>query len=208
MTDGSGNYIPQPVATPPAGWYPDPAGTPRRRWWNGAAWTEDLQYPEPPVYGRIAPTVVGPDTPVYGPYIWIIVLLPVLSLISFATMDLGAIFNQAMTSRSGSPYTVEYVLGQFLGLAVYGATVTLAYFDRRRLINAGFVRPFHWAWAFLYSGVYVIGRSVVVRNRVGRGLAPIWAWAAILTGSTVLSIAKLVAFLPLLEMMIRTSASR
>jgi hypothetical protein len=208
MTDGSGNYIPMPAATPPAGWYPDPAGTPRQRWWNGVAWTEDLQYPEPPVYGRLAPTAVGPDTPVYGAYIWIIVLLPVLSLITFTTMDLGAILNQAVTSPTGSPYTPAYVLNQFLGLAGYGATVTLAYFDRRRLISAGFTRPFHWAWAFLYSGVYVIGRSVVVRNSAGRGLAPLWVWAGILTLSTVLSIAKLMAFLPLLQLMIDSSSSR
>lgn len=33
--------------TQPAGWYPDPAGQPgTQRWWDGARWTEHLQYPQ------------------------------------------------------------------------------------------------------------------------------------------------------------------
>ncbi len=47
------------------------------------------------------------------------------------------------------------------------------------------VRPFHWAWAFLGAGVYVVGRSVIVHKVARqRGLAPIWA----LIGVTALSV--------------------
>jgi len=207
MTDGSGNYVPLPAATPPAGWYPDPAGTPRRRWWNGVSWTEDLQYPEPPVYGRLAPTVIGQDTPVYNAFIWIIVLLPLLSMVYNLTTDTSAMFTGAVSSRPGSIYTPAYFLAQFLSLASYAAMVTLSYFDRQRLIADGFVRPFHWAWTFLFSGIYVIGRSVIVRNQAGRGLAPIWVWAVLLVASVVIAVAQIAALFPLLQSSIRSGTA-
>jgi len=198
MTDGSGTYIPVPAATPPAGWYPDPEGTPRRRWWNGAAWTADLHYPEPPVYGRVAPTrTLGPDTPVYTAFIWIIALLPVLSLVNAASTDLTAAFNAGLTRGSTGATTATDAFSQFLSIAVYAATITLAYFDRRRLIADGFTRPFHWTWAFLYSGIYVIGRSIVVRNQAVRGLTPIWVWTGIVVVTTLVTFAKLAALVPL-----------
>jgi hypothetical protein len=66
-----------------------------------------------------------------------------------------------------------------LSLLIYGATVALAYSDHRILLGAGYMRPFHWAWAFLSTGVYVIGRSIIVQRRIGRGLTPIWVWVAV-----------------------------
>ncbi|GAC1484419.1 MAG: hypothetical protein NVS1B16_13830 [Pseudarthrobacter sp.] len=61
----------------------------------------------------------------------------------------------------------------------------LAYFDSERLRRDGVVRPFHWAWSFLSSAVYVIGRSVIMSKVArGRGLAPIW----VLIGVVVLNI--------------------
>ncbi|WBM80810.1 DUF2510 domain-containing protein [Cryobacterium breve] len=114
MTDGSGNYFPLPAAAPAAGWYPDPAGSPRQRWWNGAAWTMDLHYPEPPVYGRLAPTrVLAPDTPAYTAAIWIITLLPLLSLINVASTDLTADFNRGLSEGStGTTTSATDVLSQ------------------------------------------------------------------------------------------------
>ena len=61
-----------------------------------------------------------------------------------------------------------------------------AFFDHRALSRAGVVRPFHWAFAFFAfltpfaSLVYVIGRSVVVHRRSGRGRLPMWIAIAIL----------------------------
>ena len=199
MTDGSGSYFPLPAAAPAAGWYPDPAGSPRQRWWNGAAWTMDLHYPEPPVYGRLAPTrVLAPDTPAYTAAIWIITLLPLLSLINVASTDLTADFNRGLSEGStGTTTSATDVLSQLLSIAVYAASVTLAYFDRRRLLADGFTRPFHWAWTFLSSGVYVIGRSIVVRNQAGRGLTPIWVWTGIVVLTTLVTFAKFAALVPL-----------
>src|SRR5206468_9638315 len=51
--------------------------------------------------------------------------------------------------------------------------VVLAFLDRRILLRRGIVRPFHWVWSVLPL-VYLIGRSVVLRRRVGRGSAPLW----------------------------------
>ncbi|MDQ1575028.1 MAG: hypothetical protein QOH55_178, partial [Microbacteriaceae bacterium] len=47
-------------------------------------------------------------------------------------------------------------------------------------------------WVFLGNGVYVIGRSVIVKRRSGRGLAPIWIWAAILLLSIIIGVVKAV----------------
>ncbi|KTR73670.1 hypothetical protein NS234_19740, partial [Microbacterium oxydans] len=49
----------------------------------------------------------------------------------------------------------------------------------RGLAARGFVRPFPWAWTFLSSLVYVIGRHVVIRRRGGRTLAPLVVTIAI-----------------------------
>ena len=49
-----------------------------------------------------------------------------------------------------------------------------AYLDWRELGRRGVPKPFHFAWVFLSSGVYPIGRSVVVRRRTGKGIAPMW----------------------------------
>jgi FtsH-binding integral membrane protein len=49
-------------------------------------------------------------------------------------------------------------------------------------------RPFHFAWVFLSSVVYVISRSVVVRRRTGRGIAPMWVSIAGLVLSFIFTI--------------------
>jgi len=77
-----------------------------------------------------------------------------------------------------------------LGWIVYGGAVLLAYFDRKRLLRDGYDRPFHWAWTFFSGGVYVIGRSIIVRRRCGRGLAPVWLWIGVTLIVTVVALAK------------------
>jgi hypothetical protein len=47
------------------------------------------------------------------------------------------------------------------------------------LRKLGYARQFHWAWAFLSSFVYVIGRSVVVKRQAGWGTAPMWVAIAL-----------------------------
>lgn len=176
---------------PPPGWYPDPAGAPRLRWWDGAAWTAHLSgppaYPQPAQQLQPPPQAPRPtldaQAPIYNPMIWLIVLLPVLTLaFAIAWMPVFRIGyigpNHVRTLDPASIFTVSYVLVLACGCLVYAASIVLAYLDWQWLARAGVVRPFHWAWAFLSATVYIIGRSVIVhRVAPGRGLGPVWAWA-------------------------------
>ena len=65
--------------------------------------------------------------------------------------------------------------------------------DARALRRRGIERPFGWGWAVLVFvatlGVYIVGRTVVVRRRTGRGWAPLWGWlAALVFGLAALSL--------------------
>jgi Protein of unknown function (DUF2510) len=172
------------------GWYADPAGSPALRWWDGASWTEHLSGVAQPQATKAERPALPETTPVYGWKIWLITLLPLLSVLvllfwnpTFRIEYIGA--DRVPTLDPLSIYTASYFLLLFLGWAIYAALVVLAYFDWRSLRALGVVRPFHWAWSFLFSGVYVIGRSVIVHKVAGRrGLTPIWVWI----GTVVVSI--------------------
>jgi hypothetical protein len=149
-------------------------------------------YGAPSAYGAYAPAPayagvaqypsVAPGTPVYGPLIWIITLLPVISYLLLPLL-LGNV-NDMVRQAVADPYAYRYGVGgsmmglqlgsDFIGLVFYAAIVVMAYFDHKQLAARGFVRPFHWAWSFLSGIVYVIGRSVVVKRRAGHGIAPMW----------------------------------
>jgi heme exporter protein D len=173
------------------GWYADPTGQAGVRWWDGAQWTA-YTAPTPAVgAGGIAPPPrpqLPATTPVYTPFVWLIVLLPLLSLVASVVARphyryeyVGGIH----TIDPASVYTPTYVLTLLLGFVLYGLMVVFAYLDHRALRRVGVVRPFHWAWTFLWSGVYIIGRGVIVRQVARpRGLAPVW----VLIGVTVVTI--------------------
>ena len=160
-------------------WYADPAGGQGLRWWDGTQWTSAVMGPAelgPPVQQPLAP-----ETVVYTVPLWIIVLLPLLStlgVVLIPTASLSAAFDPQSAGQLQS-FDPSTMLRNLLSLFIYGTTVALAYADRRTLLGAGYVRPFHWAWAFLSTGVYVIGRSIIVQRRIGRGLPPIWIWVGI-----------------------------
>lgn len=161
--------------TIPPGWYTDPAGGPKQRWWDGTQWTEHFQEPYSPAVAAAA--LKAPEgTPVYTPWIWIIALLPVLQLVPLATFDFGGYLRGAMSPYGSIAMMTSpgYLLLTLGGWVIYGLSALFAYFDWRRLVAVGMPRPFHFAWVFLSSVVYVIGRSVVVRRRTGRGIAPMW----------------------------------
>ncbi|MGV8882517.1 MAG: DUF2510 domain-containing protein [Rhodoglobus sp.] len=182
--------------TVPAGWYPDPAGTPRQRWWDGTAWTENYTEPAaaslpytPNAAAEAAQAPAGIN--VYTPFIWLIALLPLVPLLALLTVDWGSIFRfdpndpaSAATASFGLLLSPGYLIALFGGFAVYGLNAFFAFRDYTYLASVGIVRPFHWAWTFLSSVVYVIGRSVVVgRRTAGQGKAPMW----VAIGSVVLS---------------------
>ena len=191
MTDTSG------TTSASAGWYPVGDGSHQLRWWDGTQWTEHTHdaagASQTPYSLAAAFPIVSADKPVYNPFIWLITLLPLLSIVVLATFDMNAYMQEVMSDPTG-PGAVLYgpdLLLTGLGFVSYFASVLLAYFDGKKLATDGFVRPFHWAWTFLGAVVYIIGRSVVVfRRSGGRGLWPIWVHAAIILLSVVVSAVK------------------
>ncbi|GAA2090526.1 hypothetical protein GCM10009840_31990 [Pseudolysinimonas kribbensis] len=186
MTDQQGQGTPAP------GWYADPTGQAGVRWWDGAQWTS---YSAPHPGGAAATAAPRPalpsTTPVYTPFIWLIVFLPVLSSLtlflyrpSFRLTEIGGV----QTVDPGSIFTPGYVAILLIGMLIYALAIVFAALDHRALVRAGVVRPFHWAFAFL-GVVYTIGRSVVVHQVARpRGLAPIWVTIGVIVLNIVIGV--------------------
>jgi len=146
----------------------------------------------------IARPLLPADRPVYSVWIWLIVLLPLLSLASFFLWQPNFDELSSPSSLSSPSYESHYLASLFSpgyfvilfgGWILYGLTAVFAWRDAVWLRAQGVVRPFAWPWVFLYSPAYVIGRSVIVRRVAGpRGLAPIWALIAVFAVALVVSI--------------------
>ncbi|MEV8149888.1 DUF2510 domain-containing protein [Arthrobacter sp. NPDC080073] len=177
---------------PGPGWYPDPAGSGRSLWWNGTTWSGYLAQPAV-APGRWRP-LISPQTPVYNALVWLIVATPlVVVLLQAALWNPVPRLVYVRGVRTIDPFSVitpGYFVVVAVGFLAYAGTIVAAYFDWKTLDRAGVVRPFHWAWTFLSLGVYVIGRSVIVRKVApGRGLDPVWALIGVFVVSLVISIA-------------------
>ncbi|WP_291050213.1 DUF2510 domain-containing protein [Herbiconiux sp.] len=140
------------------------------------------------------------DAPVYGPFIWIITLLPAISLLllplslSGVQSAMNSAFVDAYSGSSGYGSTslqlqLTEAAMNIASLLIYAAGVVLAFFDRRWLIRRGIVPAFHWAFAFIPAPVYPIGRSLQVRRRSGRGIAPMWVAIGLFALSFIIGIA-------------------
>ncbi|ROQ37273.1 uncharacterized protein DUF2510 [Frondihabitans sp. PhB188] len=161
-------------------------------------------------YGYGQPIPKAPEgAKVTNIFIWLIVLLPIISLIfslaSIASLQgvVEDVIKSAQTDPTGStvpttPTTPLEIVGNVVGILIAAATIVLAYFDWKALKAAGVVRPFHWAFAFfalITPLVYIIGRSVVVHRRSGRGLLPLWVSIAIAVIGLVLGITAFVGII-------------
>ncbi len=182
--------------TPP-GWLPDPTGAARLRWWNGHDWTD--HYAPLPTTAPGAPLPgerprLPDSTPVYNVYIWLVVAVPFLSIPLLFLFSPSVFEFDPRGSRSEIAHATASILGVSLAVGalswvLWAVTVLFAFLDWRELKRSGVERPFHWAWAFLYSLVYVIGRSVIVRKVAGpRGLAPVWWLIGVTAVSLILAI--------------------
>jgi len=192
-----------PASIPP-GWYDEGTGSGLMRWWSGAGWTEHVAVPVAgPASGPAVAPTAGPvamaapvrpalpaDRPVYSVWIWLVVLLPLLSYISllfyrpdFSYLSSSDYLDDPLAFQShylASLFTPAYVVILLTGWLVYGLMVVFAWRDVVWLRTQGVVRPFHWAWTFLNSWVYIIGRSVIVYGVARpRGRAPIWVLVAV-----------------------------
>jgi hypothetical protein len=208
------------IPAAPPGWYPDPAGTGRLRWWDGTAWTD--QYSTPPQQGGYpgsyagSPYAAGPyanasaplqrpnigrDAPVYNPLIWAITLLPLVPTVLLLLWNPELRFitvgrQQTPTLDPLSIFSPAYFMLVISGFVAYAVSVLLAYFDSERLKRVGVVRPFHWAWSFLSSAVYVVGRSVITSKVArGRGLVPIWVMIGVFVLNIVVTNIKMSALM-------------
>ncbi len=161
----------------PAGWYPDPAGTGGKRWWNGIDWTDDVQTSYVEAHLRQPIPAAAAGTPAYNIHTWVILALLALSAVSafFVNIEsqLLAGVNEGIT---GVPAPVDWgmILLQLSSWVIYGASVVFAYLDWREIKRSGVQQPFHWAWSFLSILVYLIGRAVIMKRRVGAGMATMW----------------------------------
>ena len=184
-------------ATP--GWYPDPWNPSAQRFWDGGQWTEHVATA---TAQGVRPRLPE-GAPIYGPLIWIIALMPLVGGLAvwFVHVDITGFvdyFNAVQRAADAGQSTPvappdtmsflgpSYWLTSVLGWASIIVSIVLAYFDWKRLTRIGVVRPFHWGFAFfaivISIGVYVIGRSVIVRRVASpRGLAPIWVFIAAFT---------------------------
>jgi hypothetical protein len=154
------------------------------RWWDGSRWTEHTAPVAAPYAAVVTRPLVPPDRPIYGPFIWAIVVLPLLSsLLLLAWQPDFTGVTRVTTGSAAVPTVISVnILGPayylLLGSAwvIWGLIVFLAFRDRVWLQRQGVSSPFHWAFAFLGGLIYVIGRSIIVRRVAApRGLAPIWA---------------------------------
>ena len=205
-TTPAAGWYPDPAGTPRTRWwdgtrwtenYSAPAAQTAATPWStpsgpgsqapAAAGSAQSAYPAMQPYGA-APALKAPEgTSPSTPFIWLLAVLPIvtlaLSVVQLATID--SLVESALAD-SGSSYTPLDITNYGVSLLIAAATVILAFFDARTLAARGVPRPFHWAWSFfalLGAPVYMIGRSVVVRRRVGSGLAPMFVnLSLILTG--------------------------
>jgi hypothetical protein len=123
----------------------------------------------------------NPGVSTSTPFIWVLVVLPLVQLIGLAFWDIPDYLERATTFTPGvyqSPFTPGYLAYTGIGILAYALTVVFAWLDHRALVAKGIVKPFPWPWAFL-TVVYVIGRSVVVKRRTGGGLAPLWLYIVV-----------------------------
>ncbi len=92
-----------------------------------------------------------------------------------------------------SLYSPGYLILVGSGWVMYIATVVLAYFDYRALGQRGFTRRFHWAWSFLSGLVYLIGRTVIVRSQLKRGMLVLWVYIGLTVVIFIVTIVKFIA---------------
>lgn len=125
-------------------------------------------------------------------HIWILVAMPLLSLVPYFFFDFGAYMRASMDPATAatamfSPSYLALLAGSW---GTYLVTALFAFLDWRAL-KQRIDRPFHFAWVFLYSPIYMIGRPIVARRRAGGGLGVIWAYIASVVLATIIGSAIL-----------------
>ena len=176
--------IPNTPVTP-AGWYPDPAGTPRSRWWDGTQWTENYHDPlgAAQIGGEALTAPEGTNT--VTPWFWAMLVLLVVNVLLQLSALLPANIQATVDNALQDPtsivptYTPFEVFSTIFNLVLISAMIVFAYLDFRALKARSVPKPFHWAWTFfalfpISYGIYLLGRTIVLKRRTGSSLAPMW----------------------------------
>jgi hypothetical protein len=129
----------------------------------------------------------------------VLALLPLIGLIDSA-VTLGS-YDRIVTEAldpNAAPFSPQQLISGAIAWVVIGLSVLFGVLDWRALKKAGVPNPFHWAWIFFNVvgvPVYMVGRSIVVRRRVGSGLAPMIVNLVLVAAAFVLGIvAAVLAF--------------
>jgi len=157
-------------------------------------------YPQASEYPRVTPGTTGLTI-----WAWLVAFVPLVSTLAgagylssltgaLASVDMSGLAtgspDEAVQALNGVFLNGSYWLVVLLGWLVYAAIVVFAFLDYRALARLGYVKPFHWAWAFIPGVgniVYIIGRTVVVHRRGGKALGPLWAMIGVWAASFVVS---------------------
>ena len=184
------------VPSTPAGWYPDPSGGAQRRWWDGAQWTDHLETPYSTTAAAM-PSTAPEGTDPYTTWIWPLLVIPVLQLLSVFLIDWEQFIVTSLTDTSIAGQAALFATPGYIAVTALGwitniLFVLFAFLDWRELRRRGVPRPFHWAWSFLVLAsawpVYPIGRAIVARRRTGRGMASLWITIATIVLGIIVSI--------------------
>ena len=196
MTDATSSATP---AIAP-GWYPNPINPAQQRWWDGAQWTDHVSAPaygSPQAYEQLkAPAGTSWNTG----WIWVVVVLPLLSYSTLFLMDFGSIFDAMLydptnpSAMTQAMLTPAFLIAQVLPWVIIAAIVLSSYLDWKELSARGVPKPFHWAFSFL-GIVYPIGRAVVTNRRGIGGMAVLWAAIVVLVLGFIVSTVWVVMFM-------------
>jgi len=192
-----------PTATPPAS-PAQPAYAPAP---HQAAAPAYAGYPAAPSWSQ-QPVAVGPSAPgVPTNTLWIYLsilasTLPILSLFlidwngflrAIATIDTRGGGGSVELMNASMALTGQSLMVSVLSYAAIAASIVFAWLDWRELKKRGVARPFHWGFAFfallISIGVYIIGRTVVLRRETGSGLTALWVWIGSIGLAIIISIA-------------------
>jgi hypothetical protein len=183
---------------PTAGWYPDPHTHGTQRYWDGVQWTP---YTAAAFGAGPQSAMVPAGTPVYTPWIWFVAVLPLLSTIPLMLIDWRGYLENSILAASNATAAPEvyaltgfgagYFLAAFAGWVLAAVGIVSSYLDWRILRDRGFTRRFHWAWAFLGTTVYAIGRSVMVRRASGASNAVMWVAIVVYVIALVVPLARI-----------------
>lgn len=106
---------------------------------------------------------------------WLIAFWPLLSVVVAIIYALLGGYDAGSLSGYSSAATLANGVNALLTIICYLLIPVLAYNDSKELKARQLPSPFGWGWGFLPL-VYIIGRTVVVYQRTGRGLAPLFVY--------------------------------